>query len=114
MIAASLLTRLTGLGVSAEVDNNTLRLRPASVIPAGLLAEVRENKDGLLALLTASAAIDLGELPAGRCPICGTGRWWRISTVEPGGPGPWRCQRCERPNPAVWQDGHAAPVQKPP
>ena len=55
-------------------------------------------------------ALDLGKLPAGPCPACGDGSWWRVSAMEPHGPGPWRCRRCDRPDPGAWVDGHAAPT----
>jgi hypothetical protein len=122
--AAALLTRLAGLGVSAEADHGAPRLRPASLIPADLLAKVRENKAGLLALLAAPAndletlppaplaITDLGELPAGPCPNCGPGVWWRMSVLS-GGPGPWHCKRCVPPCPADWIDGSAVPADAP-
>jgi hypothetical protein len=50
--ATVLLARLTKLGVSATADHGALRLRPASAIPTDLLAELREHKDDVLALLT--------------------------------------------------------------
>ena len=50
--------------------------------------------------------IDLSVLPTVPCGTCGGCLWWRVSVLS-GGPGPWRCERCERPDPAVWQDGHA-------
>lgn len=53
------------------------------------------------------AAIDLGKLPAGLCSDCDGGLWWRVSRLEPHGPGPWRCCRCDRPHPDTWLDGHA-------
>ena len=108
MTAAALLARLTGLGVSAEVDHGALRLRPASVIPPDLLAEVRASKAEVLALLTPPPPVDLGELPAGPCPVCGGGQWWRLSVLS-GGPGRWRCERCMPPDPAHWIDGCAVP-----
>jgi hypothetical protein len=58
--ASALLARLAGLGVCAEAEQGSLRLRPASAIPNDLLAALRENKAEVLALLTAATAPDLG------------------------------------------------------
>jgi len=55
--------------------------------------------------------VDLGELPAGPCPVCGGGLWWRVAMTEPHGPGPWRCHGCVRPAPADRLDGHAIPAR---
>ena len=55
MTASALLARLGTLGVAAEVDGSALRLRPASRVPAGMLAELRAKKADLLALLTEPA-----------------------------------------------------------
>jgi hypothetical protein len=114
--AAALLMRLADLGVSAKADHGALRLRPASAIPPDLLVVLQKHKAELLAVLTAQSngmtkpsaptAIDLGPLPAGPCPGCGGGLWWRSSVLS-AGPSPWRCRRCERPDPAAWLDGHA-------
>jgi hypothetical protein len=56
------------------------------------------------------AGIDLGELPAVPCEGCGGGTFWRVSDMEPGGTGPWRCRRCVRPEPSARLDGHALPA----
>lgn len=56
--------------------------------------------------------IDLGELPTAPCSTCGRGSWWRVSTIEPGGPGPWCCMRCVAPSPEDWIDGCAVPIGK--
>lgn len=50
--AAGLLTRLVMLGVSVSAEGGALRLRPASAIPADLLADLRTHKDDILAHLT--------------------------------------------------------------
>ena len=57
MTAAALLARLDALGVTARADHGTLRLRPASAVPAELLAELRAGKDAVLTLLTANSAM---------------------------------------------------------
>lgn len=54
-------------------------------------------------------SIDLGELPTRPCSDCGRGLWWRLSTVERDGPGPWLCRRCCPPNPADWVDACSMP-----
>ncbi len=56
--------------------------------------------------------VDLGELPTRPCSGCGRGLWWRVSTIEPGGPGPWCCMRCVAPSPEDWIDGCAVPIGK--
>jgi hypothetical protein len=53
--AVALLDRLVRLGVAAHADGSTLHLRPASSIPANLLAELTAQKANVLALLTEPA-----------------------------------------------------------
>ena len=60
--AVALLTHLSGLGVAAEADRGALRLRPASAIPTDLLAELREHKADVLALLEAEVSVALPAL----------------------------------------------------
>ncbi len=116
MTAAELLVGLGRLGVSMRVDGDALRLTPASAIPSRLLGDLRAHKVALMGLLTASARagvtappIDLGALPAGPCSVCGNGLWWRLSSLEPSGPGPWQCQRCHPPDPTAWRDACCCP-----
>jgi hypothetical protein len=49
--AAALIARLGTLGVSVESDGGNLRLRPASAIPAHILADLRAHKGEVLAIL---------------------------------------------------------------
>lgn len=116
MTAAELLVGLGRLGVSMRVDGDALRLTPASAIPSRLLGDLRAHKVELMRLLIASDAagepplpIDLGSLPAGPCLECGNGLWWRLSSFEPDGPGPWQCQRCQLPDPTAWRDACCFP-----
>jgi hypothetical protein len=121
VIAAGLLARLAVLGVSAQADHGALRLRPASVISPDLMVMLREHKAELLAVLNAPAndletlplgatvGLDSGALPAGSCPGCAGGSWWRLSVLS-GGPGPWRCRCCEPSHPDAWLDGHTVPA----
>ncbi len=51
MTAATALARLRDLGVAAEARGDGLVLRPASAVPPDLLAELRQHKRELLALL---------------------------------------------------------------
>ncbi len=106
MTAASLLARLDALGVSAKADGGSLHLRPASAIPADLLGVLRTHKAELLALLTS-----LANDPLAPCLNCGCGLWWRLS-VTSGGPGPWRCSKCDPAPDDVWQDATAVPVSR--
>lgn len=55
MSAAAALARLHGLGVTAEARGAGLVLRPASVVPADLLAELKARKAEVVALLTETA-----------------------------------------------------------
>jgi hypothetical protein len=107
--AAALLTRLAGLGVCAEAEQGSLRLRPASAIPDDVLAALREHKAEVLALLTAPAALDLGVLPTRPCSECDGRVWWRRSILS-GGPSPWHCERCQPPDPDAWRDACVCPV----
>ena len=50
--AARVLDRLIDLGIGTRVDGGRLFLTPMDQVPAGLLAEVRENKPAIVALLT--------------------------------------------------------------
>jgi len=52
--AASILARLRELGITAEARGTGLALRPASVVPDGLMGEVKAHKAELLALLAAN------------------------------------------------------------
>lgn len=65
MSAAVLLARLDALGVTATAEAGAIRLRPARLVPADLLAEVKACKPALLALL---AANDDGPHPAAPAP----------------------------------------------
>ena len=51
-VAAVLLEQLQCCGVSVSLDRDELVLRPGSKIPVGLLAEVRQHKSDLVALLS--------------------------------------------------------------
>lgn len=51
MLAVEVLERLHELGVSTEVSENTLLLRPGSRVPPGLVAALREHKAELLHVL---------------------------------------------------------------
>jgi hypothetical protein len=52
--AAGLLRELEQLEVVATIEGEKLRLRPASKVPTGLLADLRTHKAEVLALLTAA------------------------------------------------------------
>jgi hypothetical protein len=70
----------------------------AAEIPPSLAADATDGSDG-----------NLGQLPAGPCDRCGGGSYWRLSVLS-GGPGPWACRRCHRPDPTAWLDDHAIPT----
>ncbi len=55
MTAAAVLARLHDLGVTAEARGDRLALRPASAVPSDLLADLRQHKADLLALLAVPA-----------------------------------------------------------
>ena len=65
--APALLARLHDLGVAAWADGATLRLRPASIIPVDLMADLRAHKAGVLALLAAND--DLAPEPPPPAPV---------------------------------------------
>ena len=65
MTAAAVLSRLHGLGVVVVARGESLALRPASAVPAALLAEVKLHKAGVLALLATAAP----EQAAGTSPV---------------------------------------------
>ncbi len=56
MNAPALLAALAAAGIAARADDDALVLRPASAVPADLLAECRRLKPSLLELLRAEAA----------------------------------------------------------
>jgi hypothetical protein len=62
------------------------------------------------AMKISAGPVDLGQLPIDACPNCRGGVWWRVSSIEPDGPGNWCCARCEKPNAAARLDGHAVPT----
>jgi hypothetical protein len=45
------LERLQSLGVTVRADGDALRVKPASLVPPALMAELRQNKAEVLALL---------------------------------------------------------------
>ena len=65
MTAAAVLSRLHGLGVVVVARGESLALRPASAVPAALLAEVKLHKAGVLAMLATAAP----EQAAGASPV---------------------------------------------
>lgn len=116
MSAATLLGRLRLLGATAQVrPDGGLAIAPASVVPPDLLEELRAAKAELLRLLAepAGPAVPCDDNgPLVPCPACGYGQWWRLSVIDPAGPGLWTCGRCHPYPPdrvARWIDGCAVP-----
>jgi hypothetical protein len=108
--AEALLARLYELGVSAEPrPDGGLAIAPASVVPPDLLVELRAAKAELLRLLNAAGVTCQAAGPPAPCPACGAGRWWRLSALEPPGPGPWRCGRCDPYSTDAWIDACTMP-----
>jgi hypothetical protein len=109
--AMSLVARLrrAGATLTCSPDGRVCFSAPAP-IDASLLAEARHHREAIARVLAAPA--DLGELPSGRCSVCGGGSYWRLSVLS-GGPGPWRCMRCVPPDAADWVDGCAVPIAVP-
>ena len=70
---AAVLDRLTGLGVTVDVDGDELVLRPGSLVPDPMLEEVRSAKPELLAYLSWS------------CRGCGGHDYWQFSEAAGGG-----------------------------
>ena len=107
--ALAIVRRLRGAGVilTCKPDGGVRFSAPAPIDPA-LLAEARRHRTDIASVL--ASPVDLGELPTRPCSTCGRGLWWRVSTIEPGGPGPWCCHECHRPDPAVWIDATALPL----
>ena len=70
MSPAQLLSDLTRQGFTLTLDDNGIRIRPASRLPDNVRRQIREHKTGLLRLLSDDAAVceaierDQG-LPAG-------------------------------------------------
>ncbi len=95
MSAAAALSRIQAAGGEALVIDGRLKLRAARPLPDALVAEVRAHKPELLALLAANDTAPDPE-PTTFCPTCGCGLYWRVSAIEPGGPGPWQCARLRR------------------
>ena len=82
MNSAQILDRLHDLGVTVHLNGAKVRMEPGSKVPAELLAEVRQHKTEVLALLQQGR-----DFAATAC-IC----------PEPiGGTGPDRCGVCEMP-----------------
>ncbi len=104
MSAAAVLSRIQAAGGEALVIDGRLKLRAARPLPDALVAEVRAHKPELLALLAANDTAPDPE-PTTVCPTCGCGLYWRVSAIEPGGPGPWQCVACVDAPRDVWQDG---------
>ena len=63
MTAAVVLARLHALGVAGVARGDSLALRPASAVPAELLAEVRACKGEVLALLAANDTAPMPPMP---------------------------------------------------
>jgi hypothetical protein len=120
--AAAILARLGELGVVAEVRGDGLVVRPASLVPADLLAEARAHKAELLARLR-QPATPVAEAPApppgatgelgGSLFLCSEycgGRWWRISAGKPGWSGRWYCGACQPQPGDRWCDAEVLPT----
>ena len=108
MTASALVARLADLCMIAVADHGPAACAPQQQYHPEAMREPMPNLGGLTAPanergmlpLTATAAIDLGALPSGPCPVWGGGLWWRVSVLS-GGPNPWLCRRCEWPNPGM-------------
>jgi hypothetical protein len=67
-MALEVLETLSALGVTVRViPPNTLRLEPASKVPADLLPRIRESKPAILKVLHSSPAIALKPAKPGQC-----------------------------------------------
>jgi hypothetical protein len=99
--AARLLTRLSDAGVSAEARNGRLILKPASAVPADLVADIREAKLDLLRLLkpAAPAAVEIRAEP---CRGCAQSVWWQRTLGAE-----WTCYECSPP-PDDWPPARRA------
>ncbi len=84
-----LFSELQAVGVTLFIEDGRLAFdAPDGAMTDELLARVRAERDGLLALLTGEQAA--APEPSGvSCPFC---RSERLEDVEPG----WRCSECKR------------------
>jgi hypothetical protein len=83
LTAASGLARLRELGVNVEVCGDRLTLRPASAVPADLLADLRAHKAEVLVLLSANDADAWGMTAADRAAAMGRLRGEPLPPVSP-------------------------------
>ncbi len=89
-MAIELLAELRALGVVLSIDDGRLAYDgPADVLTDDLLARMRDERDGLLAALTASPEY-LAPMPAVFCPWCQAGDFL---LEHPQG---LRCDQCGR------------------
>ena len=71
MRPAALLARAHSLGITVEVEGETLAVTSERTPPPDLLAQIRTHKAALVEHLQG----DLMPAGAGICPCCGQGRW---------------------------------------
>jgi amino acid adenylation domain-containing protein len=80
MSASALLDRLTALGVSVDTDGDTLRIKAdKGTVSSDLLAELRDQKPALIALLTQREGTDYPQ-------SFGQKQLWFLDRMEPGNP----------------------------
>lgn len=102
--ALDLLSDLVSLGVQVEADGDKLQFRPQEAVGLELLARLKANKNGLLAILRPvdmaldDASVtewDDGEAPGEPCPLCnGLAVWWDAWGEE-------HCMQCDPPTAAT-------------
>lgn len=93
---------------SAESANSSAVVSAAKAI--GTIGTIGNEVVAPRATSGSIAALSYAEaLPDAPCPGCGCGVWWRLSVMS-GGPGPWHCQDCIKPDVADWLDACAMPA----
>lgn len=84
MDPVALLGRARAAGYRVERAGDDLHVRGPREGHAGLIAELREHKPAVIAVLRAEA-----EAPTRDCYCCTGARWWRLGAASP-----WVCARC--------------------
>jgi hypothetical protein len=88
-----------------EFPKNSQGAREEIAPPEGF-RDFRNIRDRERPEIATPSSVDLAALPDAACSACGNRVWLRRSVLS-GGPGPWRCARCD-PLPAdIWTDATA-------
>lgn len=98
MNAQQIVDALAGNGIRLEIEGNRLRYYPKDKVDQDQIDLLRNNKQQIVQLLTATNRTDPTDWPetidirdVTPCPNCGSLELWETMA------GTWRCLRCDPP-----------------